>query len=125
MFPSAFAISLVRMSNNTVDLTIDSEVKTSYGLSPDSPRPSLGNDHIGAEITSISEDFDSGRVSENSLEEDNSSFESLETFIPNVGGIINHTEVFMPLISCRKGRYIPICNRGTLLDISFKLSYRC
>lgn len=45
----------------------------------------------------MSNNSDSEKASGNSLEEETSSFGSLDAFISNVGGGINQTEVHMPL----------------------------
>lgn len=51
----------------------------------------------------MSKNSDSEKVSGNSLEEETSSFGSLDAFISNVGGGINRTEVPMPLRVNRRG----------------------
>lgn len=84
------------MSDNTVNLASDSKVETLSRSFPDSPHPSLSNDHMGLEVTSISHDSESEWVYGNSLEEDNSSSRSLDSLIPNFVGRINHAEVPIP-----------------------------
>lgn len=47
------------MSYTNVDLVSGYKLETSSGPSPDSPHPSISNDHVGPKIISISDDSDS------------------------------------------------------------------
>lgn len=58
-----------------------------------------------------------------SLEEETSSYGSLDALIINVGREINHVEVPMPLLPCWKRRYKSICKGWGLPKISFRLAY--
>lgn len=88
------------MSDNTIDLVSDYEVETSYasimGTSPNSHVLPLNKDNLELETISIFDDSDSERVSKYSLEENFLSSGSIDAFISNVGGGINHVEVLMP-----------------------------
>lgn len=77
-------VSLVRMSDNIVNLVSCFGEKTSFRLFHNYHHPSHTSDHVGSEIISISDDFGSEGMSETSLDEKTSSFGLLDTLILNV-----------------------------------------
>lgn len=88
------------MSDSAVDLVSGFEVEISptsiIGTSLDSHLPPLGHNHLGLETILLSDDLDSERVYGSSLEEEISLFGSLEAFLSNVGGEVNHNDVLIP-----------------------------
>lgn len=66
------------------------------GTFDDSNLPRLNRNHIELDITPISNYSDLERVLENFLEEETSSFCSLDALLSDVGGGINSVEVPMP-----------------------------
>lgn len=95
------------MSDNTITLKSDSEVETSYNYTmrtfSNSHLPCLSSDYIRPKIVTLYNEFDSGRVYENILEEETSLFDLLDVLISNVGKGMNRANALMPQRLIRRG----------------------
>lgn len=64
-------------------------MEVSYGLSPDTPHPSLSSNHMGPEAIPLYGISNSKIIFGNSLEVDTSSSRSLDALVSNIGGRTN------------------------------------
>lgn len=89
------------MNDDTINLESKYEINissiTGMWVSLDSHLPPLSHDRMGQKVISLSDDYDSERVSRNSLDEIASSFDSFEALLSDDGEGGDHIDVAMPL----------------------------